>query len=564
MDLKQLTIMVGRNNAGKSTLIEAMRILSVITSRYQNINYTKPPVWVKEEIDNGITPSLANLNISSKNIFHLYGDPPSIIEAVFDNGTKVKAFIGEEATIFAVIYDSDGHPIRSKKQALQIFIPKISVLPQISPLLEEEKVIQRQTTLANMPTKLSSRNFRNQIFLFPQNFDRFKDIAEKTWGGLQINKIDSGTGFVGDSLSLFVRDNNFTAEIGWMGHGLQMWLQTMWFLARCNFEETIILDEPDVYMHADLQRKLIKIIKPLFSQIIIATHSVEIMEEVEPDCILPIDNKRRKLIYANKNTVVQRIIENFGSTHNIDIARLFSSKKVLIVEGENSDIAILGVFHSIMYPHSFHPFTTIPKIYINGWGGWQRVIGASDVFSQSHSDIKTYCIFDSDYHLDKEISDRYIEALKHKIDLHIWCKKEIENYTIKAEVIYRYLSKKKMFGDVTLEIVKNKMQELVEEFKNETIDNYGSSISNMDKSKTYKTISKEAAKIVKDRWTNPFDIICGKDFIKKLCTWSKSQYGVSLTAYKLAEEFHIEEIFEEMKTVLARIESNAQFDYPST
>jgi hypothetical protein len=33
-----------------------------------------------------------------------------------------------------------------------------------------------------------------------------------------------------------------------MGHGLQMWLQTMWFLARVGYAACAILDEPDVYM----------------------------------------------------------------------------------------------------------------------------------------------------------------------------------------------------------------------------------------------------------------------------------------------------------------------------
>jgi hypothetical protein len=35
-----------------------------------------------------------------------------------------------------------------------------------------------------------------------------------------------------------------------------MWLQTIWFLTRAKDHETVILDEPDVYMHADLQRRL--------------------------------------------------------------------------------------------------------------------------------------------------------------------------------------------------------------------------------------------------------------------------------------------------------------------
>lgn len=59
-----------------------------------------------------------------------------------------------------------------------------------------------------------------------------------------------------------------------------------------------MLDEPNVYMHADLQRRLVRLITPMFSQLIIATHSLEIIEEVPSDCIIPIDSQKRHMIIA--------------------------------------------------------------------------------------------------------------------------------------------------------------------------------------------------------------------------------------------------------------------------
>jgi predicted ATPase len=104
-----------------------------------------------------------------------------------------------------------------------------------------------------------------------------------------------------------VQDYDFVSEVGWMGHGLQMWLQIMWFLARVSESETIILDEPDVYMHPDLQRKLIRFLIGRYKQVIIATHSVEIIAEVEPENILIIDKQKRRSNYANKLPSVQKI-----------------------------------------------------------------------------------------------------------------------------------------------------------------------------------------------------------------------------------------------------------------
>ena len=53
-------------------------------------------------------------------------------------------------------------------------------------------------------------------------------------------------------INLFIQDAGFPAEIGLMGSGMQMWLQIVWFICRVDNNATVILDEPDVYMHPDL------------------------------------------------------------------------------------------------------------------------------------------------------------------------------------------------------------------------------------------------------------------------------------------------------------------------
>lgn len=37
--LRPVTIIVGKNNAGKSTIVEALRLISAITRRFQGLNY---------------------------------------------------------------------------------------------------------------------------------------------------------------------------------------------------------------------------------------------------------------------------------------------------------------------------------------------------------------------------------------------------------------------------------------------------------------------------------------------------------------------------------------------
>ncbi|MFR9603235.1 MAG: ATP-binding protein [Rikenellaceae bacterium] len=380
---KELTILVGKNNAGKSTLIEALRIVSLVIIRLQNPKFVDPPMWLDSNMDKGITPSLQSLSISNKNIFYLYNaDNHAIIEVQFSNNVKIKIFINNDLQVFAQIQSSNNRHITNAKMLKIESIPTINILPQISPLLEEEKIIKDKTLVANLFTRLTSRHFRNQIYKFNGSFTTFKELSEKTWFGLQITEPNYNDRVTADNLSLMVRDGVFTAEVAQMGHGLQMWLQTMWFLSRCDKDSVVILDEPDVYMHADMQRKLIRLLKGKFKQVIVATHSVEIISDVEADNILPIDKSASKQKYATSSKIVQQTINNIGSIHNLDLARLSSANKVIFTEGPKEDIDILGIFHSKLYPQSVYPLCNIPHVNTKGWSGWQRVCGAVDVFLQ--------------------------------------------------------------------------------------------------------------------------------------------------------------------------------------
>jgi AAA15 family ATPase/GTPase len=107
--------MVGKNNAGKSTLIEALRILSVVLNRAKGLHFIPAPSWVEDSSLYGISPSIDNLNISTFNIFYLYGEPPAKISGYFDDGTEIQVFLGIDADIFVVIYDKDKSMLQNKK-----------------------------------------------------------------------------------------------------------------------------------------------------------------------------------------------------------------------------------------------------------------------------------------------------------------------------------------------------------------------------------------------------------------------------------------------------------------
>ncbi len=81
-------ILVGRNNAGKSTMIEALKIISSVTRKYKTLRFTSAPEWLYGVTEYSVSPNVENMNISDRGIFNMYGDPPAIIETTFSNETS--------------------------------------------------------------------------------------------------------------------------------------------------------------------------------------------------------------------------------------------------------------------------------------------------------------------------------------------------------------------------------------------------------------------------------------------------------------------------------------------
>ena len=418
--------------------------------------------------------------------------------------------------------------------------------------MDTERVIKKVTVDGNRFTRLASRNFRNQLFYYDDSFPVFQKLVETTWEGLQVRPIESYFADYGRILQLFVRIQDFEAEIGWMGHGLQMWIQTMWFISQCPGDAIVVLDEPDVYRHADLQRRLIRLITPMFSQLIVATHSLEIIEEVSSDCIIPIDSHKKDIKPIGDEVPLQHLTEELGSPLNIDLARLFVSNRFIVWDGDDSGRKILSAFQSVLYPQDLHPIITFPKAFVEGWNGWKQAVTIADVFSVNRMNVQLYCIFEGGYHTMDEIHERRVDARERKINLHIWDKKEIENYAINPDAIIRYITTCKRKGDITIELLKEKINELVAGMKDEVLNGIAAEIQRSSSGKS-EAAMEEAWEELNNRWIQPYDIVSGRRFFITLSMWTQENYGVNISARQVIPLFRPDEVPYEAQIVISAI-----------
>lgn len=560
LEFKDLTIAVGKNNAGKSTIIEALRIISYALSKptFKNIPESLVldfPRKAKCIIVNG-----KMLKINTSTIPHNYDeDSKPKLTAGFDDGYKIIVHFHDDL-IFALIYDSNGKLITNKGTFNNSGFPKLNILPQIGPLKKIEKYLSKETVMKDKDTYLASLHFRNEIYLEMTNdekvFNEFSSLIKQTWKNLQINPPKLEYSSDNTLVSLVVGENDFMTELGYVGNGLQMWLQMMWFVTKSKNQgiTTVILDEPDIYMHPDLQRKLLKYVRRNFKQVIIATHSIEIISEVDSENILNVSNKKKELKYTLNLPKLQGVVDEIGSIQNMSLIRLFTYKKLLFLEG--NDMSLLKKFYEKLYPDSDFSIDNIFYEKIGGFSNLEKYNKVAELFSKIDSNLSVISVLDRDYY-----PESYLDSIRDKtsdvIKLHIWTKKEFENYLLVPEVLFR-ISKsndRKNFY--------KKLEEICDSFREQTFDNFYDITVTLGKGDEKELESKwgptkdlsKCKELFYSSWNkgleNKISMINGKDLRKKFYEFIKDEYNQNCTDKIVFKEMNEDEIHEDVKNVIS-------------
>jgi predicted ATPase len=549
------TIIVGRNNAGKSTLVDALRLVSIATMRYRTLGFRPIPDWgdlPAREV--GLAPSIEGMEFNVRNLFHRYGDPPATVTATFANGNSTKIYIGPEGRLHVVLIAANGNVVRTRAMAPEGFLPRVEIMPQVGPVQRTENVLDPDYVRRNLSSTLAPTHFRNQLNLLYDRFPRLQALAEQTWHGLRIEELIGAGRGRGSELQLLIRNDDYVSELSTMGHGLQMWLQTMWFLSRIDDTATVTLDEPDVYMHPDLQRRLIRHLRRSHSQVIVTTHSVEIMAETEADDLLVIDRRQDESRFATSMPAAQRVLEHLGSAQNLQLAKLWHARRCLLVEGK--DFRYLSDFHDVLNPDDSEGLAAIPSMPIGGWGGWNYAIGSAMLLQNSGGEhIAVYCVLDSDYHTPAQKALRREQAHRTQINLHIWGRKEIENYMLVPAAVRRLVEARiarRVVPPSEAEVAQ-KIDDLARERYDEVFDGISAELLAADRGLGAAGANRATREFLDPIWATAEgrqSLVSGKQLLSSLFKWIQDEFGASLTAAALIRTMRPGEVHVEIRDVL--------------
>jgi hypothetical protein len=547
-NVKDINVIIGENNAGKSTIIETIKLIAFGIEKANLGRFTDcPSYWEAPLTQKCIFLNIENLLIDINTSSYKYNGKPSIITAYFDNNIKTKLTICNNEVCFQIFQDTKC--ITNKKDFISLNISPILVMPHFNLLRDLEPIIDEKRTKYDRFNYRSSLHFRNELLIYKEYKPMLNDLLSQTWQGTTL-EVDYN---IGDPKILaLVRDKDFTAEIKNYGSGLQMWVQILWFLCKINSTKCmIVLDEPDVYIHADLQRKLYQLVTSRFEQVIIATHSIEIINETKLSNILCVDKNSSRFNFCRDKTSLLELLSSIGTNQNFTFTKLQRYNKCLFVEGK--DIDYLDYLFSICNKNKSISLKDFACCQLQGKNNYKEIFGAAKLFNiDSEGTFTTFCLLDRDYNeeFNKKIRE---DAIQNNVKLFILERIEIENYLIIPEIFAEISNKE-------IDFIKSKIIELAESLRGPTFDRilkekveeYKKIKSDIDIS----TISKETREFINSSWTtfdNIVKIVPGKELKGRIFEWLQTEYNIHMTDKILFRYYKMEYIPQDLMNFLIEI-----------
>lgn len=563
VSLGETNILVGPNNAGKSTVISAFRILDVALRKAKRLKAERVP------LPNGSTgfghrvPE-QQISVSLENVATDYNAEHSKIEFRLTNRNKLFLFFPSEGGCI-LHWENEGSGVNTPGRFRNAFPINIQVVPVLGPLEHEETYVNEDTVKNSLNTHRACRHFRNYWHYFDEGWDHFSEMISSTWPEMTISKPELD--IPNRKLSMFVSEGRIDREVYWAGFGFQIWCQLLTHLSRSDEASIVIIDEPEIYLHPDVQRQLLSILRGIEADVLLATHSVEIMGEADPSEILLVSKGSRSAKRLKDIEGVQVALESLGSAQNVTLTHLARTKKILFVEGMG-DYKSVRRFAKNIGLHDLASGNDLTAFESGGFSSWEKIKSfAWGVKNTIDADMKLFAVYDRDYYCEEEI-DEILGSLKAELThAHIHQRKEIENYLLVIPVLERVLSKQvalrnKRSGEA-MEVEKGIAQYLDEITSDLKVDAQSQYIAkrishHQGKGVDTGTISREAIEVFEKLWgdiDSRMEVVPGKTTLRLLRGAIQEDYSVNLSDVKIIDEFEKEEIPEDLLQLIDDMES---------
>lgn len=562
ISLQHMNILVGPNNCGKSTILGAFRALAagMRRARTKSVELVPGP----DGTTYGYRLNEEALPISVENVHTDYAESDSWVVFRLSNRNKLQLFFPQDGGCILIPIPS-GKVVRTPAHFKSEFPITIGIVPVLGPIEHEEELLREETVKRNLGTHRASRNFRNSWYHFPDGFDEFSKLIKKTWPSMEIQPVEM-IDVLSRKLTMFCVENRIPRELFWAGFGFQVWCQLLTHISITKDNTVLIIDEPEIYLHPDVQRQLLNILRASGPDVLLATHSTEIMSEADHSEILLVDKAKRSALRLKDIEGVQKALEVVGSIQNITLTQLARNRKLIFIEGL-SDFRVIRRFAQKLGLMELSSGTDLTAVESGGFSSWERILSFVRVFEKAiGKSVNIGVIYDRDYLPEEKVKGIEADLNKHLSVVHIHERKEIENYLLIPSALDKALNKAikeraRRSGEKEADYIPiaGLLNEITEPMQRNIQAQYMAKRSDyfehseLDKA----TINAQTIKLFNDKWLDMdtrMEIVPGKEVLGKIRDKIQKEYKVNLTEMKIIDAIEKTDIPPDLKSLLQKLE----------
>jgi len=449
-DFTKFDLLVGRNNCGKSTVLQALGIWQFCIDEFHRAkrkgtrgmqvvlpNFTALPVpefnllW-KDKLDRRypvikgrkkqeyILVEIEVTWITAHHEEHTFG-----VKLRYNSPQAIYAIPSEGWNKFRELEDKESLPVIA-------YVPPFSGLEPSEewrddgPLRKQVGKAQPGSVLRNLLLRVCpspQRDEKGRIvkgYKHPGEWQELKEIIER-WFSIKLKEPKYEQGIDTQIICEYVQgDKAYDIIAG--GSGFHQTLTLLAFLYGYK-PTTILLDEPDAHMHVNLQREILDYFKiksnERDTQFLIATHAEEFAKGVDTSQIVSLLAQVPKRIESTPET-----LRAMADVLNTELTQLLTSPVILYVEGE-SDERILRAWAKACGAEDY-----LGKVCFRAMGGGPKdqMKEAADkhfnALKQIMPEVNRLILFDFD-----DVQNAFHPDPDNPV-LYEWKRKNIENYLL--------------------------------------------------------------------------------------------------------------------------------------
>ncbi len=530
LELALVNVIVGANNSGKSSILQAIQFAVSIA---QTAKFQSKTRWNKKEV---LSTSLSYQqliyaplrDVSALAYRGRLSDKKEegitiiLTEHQTELTTEILVRKGRNRNLFI---NMEGKGLGERLQLIEhpfsIYVPGLAGIPDI----EEYKnpgIVRKAAARGD-----GNKVFRNVLYLLKQDQDKWEQFIRDL---KQIFNLEIDVNFtpeVDEFIDCVVKEGDVSLPIDLAGTGVMQAVQILSYV-NVYTPKILILDEPDSHLHPDNQRRLAKMLVKLSEernlQVVLTTHSRHLMDELSE--IAKIHWVKNGKLVEEDNFDDVKVLMEIGALDKGDLLFKGLIKCVLLTEDmDTQPIKIL--IESSGFKMS--------EVDIWSYKGCTKVDTAIVLaeFIRRHVPATNILLHrDRDYLNEAEADSFKSEIEKAKINCFLTTGTDAESHFLSPEHIHQ------LYPRVSVEQVKDILKQITEETQEKSIEKF---INNRTPIERKETSSKGkninhgelARKAREDYGNNPLRYRHGKSVIGSLKSRLQKEIGKNIDLYRV-------------------------------